>query len=351
MNLGRRSLDPAAPAANSVSRVMRRVIYALLPGSLLFVYFFGWGVAVNMVLAMGSAWLFEAAMLRIRSVPLAPFLGDGSALLTGLLLALSLPPLTPWWIPVLGSFVAIVVAKQVYGGLGYNPFNPAMAAFAVLLIAFPRELTLWAAPLALQAQPLDLWQAIQYSLSGALPGELGFDAISSATPLDKLRTDIGLGQTAQAVMQAPMFGHWAGLGGEWVSLGYLAGGLALIALRIISWHIPVSMLATLALAAGIGQWLDPQHGPGALLHLLAGATMLGAFFIATDPVTAATTGPGKLIYGAGIGLLVYAIRTWGGYPDGVAFAVLLMGLTVPLLDRHALPRVFGARAAGDEGAG
>lgn len=346
-----RPMDPERPINNSVSRVMRTVIYALLPGSLLFTYFFGWGVAVNIALVMASAWLFEALMLRIRGVSPGPFLGDGSALLTGLLLALSLPPLVPWWIPVLGAFTAIVVAKQLYGGLGHNPFNPAMAAFAVLLIAFPRELSLWAAPQALQSHALSLWDAVQFSIAGHLPGDLSFDAISAATPLDKLRTDTGLGRSVPDITQAAVFGHWAGRGSEWISLAYLAGGLVLVGLRIVSWHIPVSLLATLGIAAGLGQLLDPQHAPGALMHLLGGASMLGAFFIATDPVTAATTAKGKLIYGAGIGLLIYAIRTWGGYPDGVAFAVLLMGLAVPLLDRHALPRVFGARPAGDERAG
>ena len=336
--------NPSSPPGTaSVARVMRLVIYALLPGSLLYVYFFGWGVAVNILLAVGSAVLFEALMLRLRGTPLRPFLTDGSAVLTGLLLALSLPPLTPWWIPVVGAFTAIVVAKQLYGGLGYNPFNPAMAAFAVLLISFPRELSLWTAPLALQDHAPGFWDAWRYSFEGRLPGALSFDAMTAATPLDKLRTDLNLGTALDGITQAPVFGRWAGLGGEWISLGYLAGGLVLLGLRIISWHIPFSILMVLGGMASIGQWLDPQHSPGPLLHLLGGASMLGAFFIATDPVTAATTRWGKLIYGAGIGVLIYAIRTWGGYPDGVAFAVLLMGMTVPLLDRYALPRVFGQR--------
>jgi len=338
---------PHVPASGSVGQVMRRVIYALLPGALLYLYFFGWGVAINMLLAVTAALLFEALMLAIRRVPPVPFLADGSAVLTALLLALSLPPLTPWWIPVLGSFIAIVVAKQLYGGLGYNPFNPAMAAFAVLLISFPRELSLWSAPLDLQSHGLDLGEAWRFVFGGGLPDGLAFDAISSATPLDRLRTGLGLGQALADIRQAPVFGHWAGYGSEWISLAYLAGGLVLVALRIISWHIPAALLLSLALLATLGQWLDPLHGAGVLLHLLGGATMLGAFFIATDPVTASTTRLGKLIYGAGIGVLIYAIRSWGGYPDGVAFAVLLMGMTVPLLDRYTLPRVFGARPGGE----
>lgn len=337
------SIGASPTATANVARVMRWVIYALLPGSLLYAYFFGWGVVVNILLAMGSAVLFEALMLRLRGAALWPFLGDGSAMLTGLLLALSLPPMVPWWIPVIGSFIAIVVAKQLYGGLGYNPFNPAMAAFAVLLISFPRELSLWTAPLVMQDQLPGFWDAWRYSLWGQLSGVTSFDAMTAATPLDKLRTDLGLGGTVAGITQAPVFGHWAGRGGEWISLAYLAGGLLLLGLRIISWHIPVSILLVVAAMAGAGQLIDPQHNPGVLLHLLGGATMVGVFFIATDPVTAATTRWGKLLYGAGIGVLIYSIRTWGGYPDGVAFAVLLMGMTVPLLDRYALPRVFGKR--------
>jgi len=335
---------PYVAGDGSVGRVMRRVIYALLPGALLYLYFFGWGVGVNLLLAVAGALIFEAGMLRIRGVAVRPFLGDGSAVLTALLLALSLPPMLPWWLPVLGSFIAIVVAKQLYGGLGYNPFNPAMAAFAVLLIAFPREMSLWSAPLELRHGGaigfLDAWR---YSLSGQLPGGASFDALSAATPLDRLRTDLALGRSLDEIRQADVFGRWAGRGMEWVSLAYLAGGLLLMAWRIIGWHIPVALLATLGLSAGAGYLLAPGQSVDPLLHLLGGATMLGAFFIATDPVTAATTPLGKLIYGAGIGGLIYAIRTWGGYPDGVAFAVLLMGMCVPLLDQYALPRVFGAR--------
>lgn len=340
--------SPSSPhlvSKGSVRRVMLIVIAALLPGATLYSYFFGWGVVVNIILALASAVTFEAVMLLIRKKPVFRFLGDGSAMLTGLLLALSLPPMTAWWIPVLGCFIAIVVAKQLYGGLGYNPFNPAMAAFAVLLISFPVEMSLWAAPLGLQNHVLGFWDFWHFSWFGQLPDNMIFDEITSATPLDKLRTDLGQGLGVKEIQQAPVFGHWAGRGTEWVSAAYLAGGLALMGLRIISWHIPVSILLVLATLAGINQLVDPEHSIGLSVHLLAGATMLGAFFIATDPVTAATTPLGKLVYGGGIGVLIFAIRTWGGYPDGVAFAVLLMGLTVPLLDQYALPRIFGARRA------
>jgi electron transport complex protein RnfD len=334
---------PHVPSTGSVGRLMRVVIYALLPGSGLYVLFFGWGVAINILLATGSAVLFDGLMLALRQQPVTRYLSDGTAALTGLLLALSLPPMTPWWLPVTGSFIAIVVAKQLYGGLGYNPFNPAMAAFAVLLISFPKELSLWAAPAALQIEPLTFSEAWRFSLSAHLPGQLALDNMTAATSLDAVRTGLGLGRNITEIRSAAAFGEWAGRDTEWISLAYLVGGLALIGLRVISWHIPVAVISVIAVMAGLGYLAEPQYHPGVLLHLFGGATMLGAFFIATDPVTAATTPSGKLVYGAGIGVLIYAIRSWGGYPDGVAFAVLLMGMTVPLLDRYALPRIFGAR--------
>lgn len=330
-------------ATASVSTIMTAVILALMPGTALYAYFFGAGVLINVALACVSALLFEAVMLTVRGVPVARQLLDGSALLTAMLLALSLPPLVPWWIPVLGSFIAIVVAKQLYGGLGNNPFNPAMAAFAVLLIAFPLEMSQWLAPVAHATAPLQVNDAIDYTLGGSLPGAQAIDAYTAATPLDRMRTELALGEQTPAIQQAEVFGTFAGFGIEWVSVAYLLGGVALVLLRVISWHIPVAMLAMLGVAAWLGSVLAPDASMGPMLHLFGGATMLGAFFIATDPVTAATTRPGKLLYGAVIGLLVFAIRTWGSYPDGVAFGVLLGGMLVPILDRYALPSVFGAR--------
>lgn len=332
---------PFIPPAKRVRRIMTLVLLALAPGILVYMVLFGWGPLVNITLATASALGFEALMLRIRRRPLGPFLADGSAVVTAVLLALCLPPLAPWWLPVLGSFIAIVGAKQLYGGLGYNPFNPAMAAYAVLLIAFPLELSTWTLPLALQQAPADLGATIAHSLGGA--GTAGFDAMTAATPLDRLRTGVGLGETMTEIRTAPVFGVLAGRGWEWVNLAFLGGGVLLVLMRVISWHIPAAVLGSLALISGIGFVLEPNQHPGPLFHLLGGATMLGAFFIATDPVTAATTPSGKLVYGAGIGVLIYAIRAWGGYPDGVAFAVLLMGLTVPLLDTYLRPRIFGAR--------
>lgn len=337
------SSSPFVPSTASVAKVMRTVIYALLPGLILYIYLFGWGLLVNILIACASALLFEWVMLVLRDRPIRVFLFDGSALITAILLVLALPPLVPWWIPVLGCFFAIVVAKHLYGGLGYNTFNPAMAAYAVLLISFPRELTVWIAPLSQLDQSLGFLDVVQYSLFHTLPAGVQFDALTSATVLDHMRTELGLGKSLTEISRAPAFGHIAGTGFEWINAAFLLGGLWLMYKKIISWHIPFAMLAALAVISVIFYLMDAQTFANPLLHLFAGASMLGAFFIATDPVTASTTPLGRIIYGAGIGLLTFAIRAWGGYPDGVAFAVLLMGLTVPIIDYYTAPKVYGAR--------
>jgi electron transport complex protein RnfD len=264
---------------------------------------------------------------------------------TALLLALTLPPLAPWWIPVLGSFIAIVVAKHLYGGIGYNPFNPAMAAYAVLLISFPLEMSIWSTPQAQLAEPLSFSQHWRYVFTGHLPVSVEFDALSSATLLDHMRTELGQGKSLTQLQQSATFGLFASAGYEWISLGFLAGGLFLLYKKIISWHIPVSLLLALSLISGLCFLIDSEQFANPLIHIFSGAAILGAFFIATDPVTAATTPIGKMIYASGIGLMIFVIRQWGGYPDGVAFAVLLIGLTVPLLDYYTAPKVYGERAS------
>lgn len=322
---------------------MRLVIYALVPGVMLYVWLFGWGVAINIGIAAVSALAFELIMLIARSRSIRLYLFDGSALVTAILMALALPPMVAWWIPVTGSFFAIVAAKHLYGGLGYNTFNPAMLGYAVLLVSFPLELSLWSAPLALLEQPLSFNEVLAYSLFHELPAAMSFDALTSATPLDYLRTETGLGKTVEAVSQAPLFGLVAGRGMEWVNTAFLLGGLWLMYKKIISWHIPCAVLGSMAAISGLSFLLDPEVFADPMLHIWGGASILGAFFIATDPITASTTPRGRVIYGCGIGILTFSIRTWGGYPDGIAFGVLLMGLTVPLLDHYTVPKVFGAR--------
>ncbi len=333
--------SPHLPAQSSVARVMREVLLALLPGILCAAWFFGWGVLVNIVIAAATCIAAEATVLAMRGRAVRATLADNSALLTGVLLALCLPPLAPWWIPVIGSLFAIVIAKQLYGGLGYNPFNPAMIGYVVLLISYPRELTLWNPPTGIEAQHLDLSQTLALIFTNSLPADITIDALTMPTPLDTTKTAFGLGLTLHEIKVSPLFGHYGGLGWEWINFWFLIGGGYLLMRRIISWHIPVGLLGALFLIALVFYGSDTDGFPSPLFHLFSGAAMLGAFFIATDPVSACTTPRGRLYYGAGIGVLAYVIRTWGGYPDGIAFAVLLMNMAAPTIDYYTKPRVFG----------
>lgn len=333
--------SPHLPVQSSVARVMREVLFALLPGILCAAWFFGWGVLVNIVLAATTCLAAEAVVLTMRGRAVRATLADNSALLTGVLLALCLPPLAPWWIPVIGSLFAIVIAKQLYGGLGYNPFNPAMIGYVVLLISYPRELTLWNPPTGIEAQHLNLIQTLALIFSNSLPVDTTIDALTMSTPLDATKTAIGLGQTLREIKSSPLFGSYGGIGWEWINLWFLIGGLYLLMRRIINWQIPAGMLGALILIALVFYASDTDAFASPLFHLFSGAAMLGAFFIATDPVSASTTPRGRLLYGAGIGLIAYVIRTWGGYPDGVAFGVLLMNMAAPTIDYYTKPRVFG----------
>ncbi len=347
MNLPEQSLhsSPHLPPRNSVRRMMLLVILALIPGLLAQIHFFGWGVVVNLVLAVGTAVACEALMLRLRNRAILPFLGDFSAVLTGMLLALALPTLSPWWLIVVGAAFALIVAKHLYGGLGYNPFNPAMVGYAMLLVAFPREMTAWTPIGADHLGFLDQWR---YTLTGALPAGLEYDALTAATPLDTVKTSLGMDLTLPEIFakHADLVGPLGGHGWEWVNLLFAAGGIALVFLKVISWRIPAAVILTLFLISTLFALPDPDLRPSPWFHLFTGATMLGAFFIATDPVTASTTPRGQLIYGAGIAIFIYVIRTWGGYPDAVAFAVLLMNLATPTIDYYTTPRAFGEERHG-----
>jgi Na+-translocating ferredoxin:NAD+ oxidoreductase subunit D len=333
--------SPYLSDSPGVSIIMLKVLLALVPGIAAYVWIFGSGVLISLTLASATALLSEAVMLKLRGRPVVPFLLDGSALVTAWLLALALPPLAPWWLIVVGTLFAIVIAKQLYGGLGYNPFNPAMVGYAVLLISFPVLMTQWPAPLEIAGAKLSFIDQWHYIFGRMLPEGVSLDAISSATPLDTLKTQLKLQHGMEQITAAPMFGTLGGKGSEIVVGAYLLGGLYLLQQRIISWHIPTAFLTALALISGIFHLVDPAHHAGPLFHLFSGASMLCAFFIATDPISGPTTPKGKLIFAAGIGVLTWMIRTWGGYPDGVAFAVLLMNICVPLIDAYTQPRVFG----------
>jgi len=340
--------SPHTYAPRNVSQIMHQVLLALLPGIVCSVWFFGWGTLFNILIAAVTCIGAEAVILRLRKRPIQATLADGSALLTGVLLALCLPALTPWWVPFIGALFAIVVAKQLYGGLGFNPFNPAMIGYVVLLISFPLEMTLWSAPPGLGSERLSFLQTAHWVFAGDLPPGTVLDAFSMATPLDTVKTRLHLGFTVSEIQSAAQFGSVAGIGWEWVNFWFLAGGLYLLVRGIVPWQIPVAMLGALFIIATFFYGFDSDQFASPVFHLFSGAAMLGAFFIATDPVTASTTYKGRLIFGAGIGLIAWVIRTWGGYPDGVAFAVLLMNMAVPTLDYYTRPRVFGGQAPEDE---
>ena len=335
------SRSPYVSQAPSVSNIMLKVMLALLPAIAVYVWVYGSGILLVLLLASLTALVAEALVLRIRQRPVWPFVSDCSALLTAWLLALSLPPLAPWWLVVVGTFFAIVVAKQLYGGLGYNPFNPAMVGYAVLLISFPAIMTNWPAPLSLAETSLDWTTQWHIILSGQLPAGVLPDAVSMATPLDYIKTQLKLNHSVDSILQAGQFGWFAGKGAELVAFAYLLGGAYLLHQKIITWHLPISFILGLALMAAGFHWYQPELYAGAVLHLFAGATMLGAFFILTDPVSGPTTPNGKIIFALGVAVMTYLIRTFGGYPDGVAFSVLLMNMLVPLIDAWTQPRVFG----------
>ncbi len=334
---------PHVKTTPSVRLVMHRVLYALIPGALVYIWFFGWGLLINIGIAVAAALTTEALMLRIRGREINPSIADLSAVVTAVLLAFSLPPLVPWWLPALGAGLAMVLAKHLYGGLGSNLFNPAMVGYVILLISFPIEMTQWLPPVGTEiaSQQLGLWSHLTYAVTGNITPGLNIDSLTQATPLDQLKEGLGEMRTLRDIQDAPLFGAYGGRGWEWINGCIALGGLYLLYHGVIRWHIPVSLLVGLLSCAILFNAMEPSRYASPGFHLFSGATVLGAFFIATDPVTAATTNRGRLIYGAGIGVLTFAIRTWGGYPDGLAFAVLLMNATVPLLDRYTRPRIYG----------
>ena len=324
-----------------VGSIMLKVLFALMPAIAVYQLYFGPAILVSLMLASLTAILAETLMLRLRRVPVMPFLMDGSALVTAWLLALSMPPLAPWWLIVMATLFAIVIAKHLYGGLGNNLFNPAMVGYAVMLISFPAQMTQWPVVDTLAHFHLSFSDTLRFIFGGTLPGSLKLDALTMATPLDTLRTQLLLGRPVADIATMPIFGYVGGQGSELIALAYLAGGAYLLQQRIITWHIPAAFLGALALLAFGLHAFDAARYATPWFHLATGGAMLGAFFIATDPVTGATTPKGKIIFGAGVGTLVYVIRTWGGYPDGVAFAVLILNMCVPLIDAYTQPRVFG----------
>lgn len=347
--------SPHAHNRRSTPDLMKWVALCALPGLIAQSYFFGWGTLIQLIMAITLALSLEALVMLLRKRSPARALRDNSALVTAWLLAVAIPPLAPWWIIAIGLVFAIVIAKHLYGGLGQNPFNPAMVAYVVLLISFPVQMTSWNEPSMLQefgqtvgreattfGDTLSLiFRGLTLDGSSLQQVRAGIDGITTATPLDAFKTGLRAGATPSEILQQPIFEGLAGLGWQWVNLAYLLGGLVLIKQRIIQWHIPAGFLGALVVLSSLFALFAPGETASPVLHLLSGATMLGAFFIATDPVSASTTVKGRLIFGAIIGTLVFVIRSWGGYPDGVAFAVLLANMCVPLIDYYTKPRTYG----------
>ncbi len=333
----------------SVATMMFKVIYALVPGTLAAIYFFGWGVLFNLGIAISVCLLSEAAILKLRQRDVLHSLQDGSALLTACLLALALPSLAPWWLTTIASLFAIVIAKQLYGGLGFNPFNPAMVGYIVVMISFPLEMTLWTAPMGVSIGEFNGWPDFITTFNWVFLGKLSYsetiDSISMATPIDLVKTQLNqmhsVIETRNNIEYRSLFSAISGTGWQWINLLFLIGGIWLIKQKVIDWRIPAAFLISLVLISNLFAVMDYSSNSSALFHAFSGGTMLCAFFIATDPVTASTTPRGRWIYGAGIGTLVYIIRSWGGYPDGIAFAVILMNICAPLIDYYTQPKIYG----------
>ena len=318
------STSPHIQSEETTSRIMWSVNASLLPAVVMGAYFFGpkaiITVAISIISAVLSEYIFQKALKRKISV------SDGSAFLTGLLLGMNLPPAVPFYIPIIGSFVAVVITKQLFGGLGFNIFNPALIGRAFLLISFPRLMTIWKEPVA---------------------AFVHIDAKTTATPLGILKEE-GITKLIEAfgdkitLYTQLLIGHRAGSIGETSSIALLLGAAFLLYRGYISWHIPASFLGTAAIIAWIFGAKGALFAGDPIVHLLSGGMLLGAFFMATDYVTCPSIKNGQIIFGIGCGFLTMIIRLKGGYPEGVMFAILLMNCFSPLIDRGFKTKVFGA---------
>lgn len=342
--------SPHTHGSNLTAKFMLWVMVAMLPALVVQCYFFGFGVLFQAVIAIALAVVIEVAVAKLRQKPTAFYLADLSGILTALILAMSIPPYAPYWIIVIGMIVSLVLAKHLYGGLGQNLFNPAMVAYALLLASFPVQMTSWSVPNQLLHEPTTLNDAFHLVFTGVTSDGFSLrqlvasvDGITQATPLDSAKT--GLAKlTLEQVQQSPIFFYSGFAQGWWqMNVAFLLGGLFLIYKRIIHWQIPAAMIAVFAICAGLTDAFGASSHLSTLSQLFSGAMMFGAFFIATDPVSASITPRGKLIFGGLIGLLVYVIRYYGNYPDAVAFSVLLANICVPLIDHYTQPRLYGTR--------
>jgi len=322
------SFSPHDRDPMTTDKVMFLVVLALVPSMLASVYFYGMyavkGYVLTAFFCVAFEYLFDKASGKKTQIK------DNSALLTGILLAMNMPAGAPWWIMLIGAFVAIIVSKAVFGGLGQNPFNPALVARIFLLIAWPAEMTAWIVPKTVSAG-------------------LNFDAVSTATPLGAMKADLlAKGHIAAeniAPLSDQLLGSVSGCMGGDSAVFVLIGGLFLLKTRVISWHIPVSFIGTVFVLTGVYWLISPDQTINPLLHIMSGGVMLGAFFMATDYVTSPMIKKSQIIFGIGCGLITVVIRLFGSYPEGVGFAILIMNAFVPLLDNYMRPKSFGEVSA------
>ncbi len=340
------SSAPHIPARISVQKVMLWVCLTLIPATLAHLYYFGIGIIWQLLLSVSSAYLFEWWCLNWRKQPIKPYIRDLSALVTAWLFALCIAPIAPWYISIVGMFFAVVVAKHLFGGLGHNIFNPAMVGFCVILVAFPQPLSLWLPPEGLSSissslQQLNWLEVTEWIFTGVISEQI--DAVTAATPLSAIQTGLQQGYSLSEVTSKAIFGDFGGLGWEWIANWIFLGGLVLLYKRIITWHIPAAVLmTTIAFSTpfylfNADVFMSPQQ------HVFSGGIMLAAFFIATDPTSGCSSFQGKLIFGAGVAVLTVLIRNFGAFPDGVAFAILLMNMSAPLIDRMTIPQPYGKK--------
>ncbi len=342
------SSSPHVHGPDNVAKIMWTVVACLLPATAVGIYRFGMDAALVLATTVGGAVVFEAVFQKMAGRQVTVW--DGSAVLTGLLLGLNLPPGTSVFVCLVGSVVAVGLAKAVFGGLGHNPFNPALTGRVFLLIAFPAAMTTWRLPAQLREKgPPKQYYGMRTTwrdrAGRRLPQDAAHarqvDVVTGATPLAAIKEGWRQGTLTLISHTDLLMGKRPGSIGEVSALGLLLGGILLLLLGYITWHIPVSFLATMALVAAITHGVNPERYAPPLFHLLAGGALIGAFFMATDYVTSPIYPAGKILFGIGCGLLTMVIRLWGGYPEGVSFAILLMNSVTPLIDRATRPRRYG----------
>lgn len=323
------SVSPHIKDSETTARIIWSVNLALAPAAIMGVYYFGLKAILTMMLSIVSAILSEYLFQKFSNKKIT--INDGSAFLTGLLLGMNLPPAVPFYIPILGSFVAIILTKQLFGGLGFNIFNPALVGRAFLLISFPRILTTWNSPVSWNNPTL---------LSTTI------DATTCATPLNIMKMEgvqklIEMFGSKIMIYEQLLIGHRGGSIGETCIIALLIGALFLLIRGYITWQIPTAYIGTAAILAWIFGDKDIFFAGNALIHVLSGGLVLGAFFMATDYITSPVTKAGQILFGIGCGFFTMLIRLKGGYPEGVMFSILIMNCFVPLIDRGFRPKLFG----------